>query len=185
MECRVAVSEADQMAILHQRYDVFVEEFHYLAPKEDNKQLEYDSYDKHSLLFGVWDQKVLIASCRLIFADNLFGLPTYNSLIIDSEQLYNDRRTAEISRILIAHEHRVFRKTLKILTLMQKEINTVAIQHGIEQLIGVVEPSFLHLLNYAHLPYITIGPLQHHIGPDRYPVMLKLSNDTVMPKESL
>lgn len=185
MECRVAVTQADQIAILHQRYDVFVEEFHYLTPKEDNKQLEYDSYDERSLLFGVWEDEELIASCRLIFADNLFDLPTCNSLIIDSEQLQKERPTAEISRILIAHDHRVLNQTLKILHTLQEEINKVASQHSIEQLIGVVEPSFLHLLNYAHLPYIPIGPLQHHIGPDRYPVMLKLDNDIVAPKESV
>ncbi|MFH0710027.1 MAG: hypothetical protein V2A75_07470 [Pseudomonadota bacterium] len=57
MKCSMASTASEQTAILRQRYDIFVEEFNFLAPREDGQRIEYDEYDKHSLLFGVWEDK--------------------------------------------------------------------------------------------------------------------------------
>lgn len=179
MKCTVASTEIERTNILQQRYDIFVEEFGYFVPKEDGKRLEYDSYDDHSLLFGVWENDVLIASCRLVLPNSTLGLPTLNALTIDAEKIQSNQPTAEISRITIAHEHRVFKKTVRILQTMQEEINRVSAKHGIVQLIGAVEPSFLRLLNCSKLPYQPIGPLQFLIGAERYPVILTPKNFTL------
>jgi N-acyl-L-homoserine lactone synthetase len=152
---------------------VFVEEFNFLPPVEENRELEYDQYDEYSLLLGVWEDDDLIASCRLILPNEPLGLPTLNRMIIDSPIFRRDYPTAEISRIMIAAGHRKFKKSVKVLQLMQKKIDQLSAEHGITQCIGSVEPAFLKLLHYANLPYQPIGPLQHHIGPDRYPVILK------------
>lgn len=179
MICTVASSEMERTAILKQRYDIFVEEFGYFAPKEENDRLEYDSYDAHSLLFGVWENKSLIASCRLVLPNPSLGLPTLNALVIDAEKIQHSQPTAEISRITIIHKHRVFKKTVRILQTMQEEINRVSAEHGIVHLIGAVEPSFLRLLNCSKLPYQPIDPLQFLIGADRYPVILTPKNSTL------
>ncbi|HZF70234.1 GNAT family N-acyltransferase [Sulfuricurvum sp.] len=183
MKCTVASTEMERIAILRQRYDIFVEEFNFLAPKEENKRIEYDEYDEHSLLFGVWEDTSLIASCRLVLPNSSFELPTLKAMVIDAKKLDRLQPTAEISRILVASNHRIFKKTIKILQTMQKEINKIASEHNIEQLIGSVEPSFLRLLNCSKLPYQAIGPLQHHIGPDRYPIVLKLHDNVTPNKE--
>lgn len=177
--CRVALIDEERNAILQQRYDIFVEEFGYFIPRDDGKRLEYDSYDTHALLFGVWENDLLIASCRLVLPNSILGLPTLNALLIDAEKIQRNHPTAEISRITIAHDHRVFKKTVRILQTMQKEINRVSYEHGIVQFIGAVEPSFLRLLNFAKLPYQPIGPLQFLIGAERYPVILTPKNLTL------
>ncbi|MDD2951070.1 MAG: GNAT family N-acetyltransferase [Sulfuricurvum sp.] len=178
-----ASTEMERTAILQQRYDIFVEEFNYLAPREDGKHIEYDEYDKYSLLFGVWEEESLIASCRLVLPNPILGLPTLKVMVIDAGKLESTQPTAEISRILVASKHRIFKKTIKILQIMQKEINKIASEYNIVQLIGSVEASFLRLLNCAKLPYQAIGPLQHHIGPDRYPIVLKLQDNITSIKE--
>ena len=185
MKCSMASTKGEQTAILQQRYNIFVEEFHFLAPREDSKRIEYDEYDDHALLFGVWEKGDLIASCRLVLPNPTLGLPTLNTMIIDSTTFHKNESTAEISRILVASEHRIFKKTKKVLQVMQEEINRISYEHGIVQVIGAVEPSFLRLLNHSKLLYQPIGPLQHHIGPDRYPIILRLQNDTISLKEYL
>lgn len=172
MECKTATTEYERTAILRQRYDVFVEEFNFLPPVAEDKEVEYDQYDAYSLLLGVWEEDDLIASCRLILPNEPFGLPTLNKMIIDSPLFQRDLPTAEISRIMIAASHRRFKTSIKVLQLMQEKIDQLSVEYGIAQCIGSVEPAFLKLLHYAHLPYRPIGPLQHHIGPDRYPVIL-------------
>ncbi len=183
MECRQASTEADRLAILRQRYDIFVEEFNYLAPREDGERIERDQYDDYSLLFGVWEKNDLLASCRLVLPNNPVGLPTSNALQIDSEKLRMDRHTAEISRITIAAKHRQFKKSIKILQSMRQEILHVSTGYGITRWIGSVESSFMQLLNLSHLPFTPIGPLQHHIGPDRYPVVLTVQDCITSLKE--
>ena len=179
VKCSVASTEMERTAILRQRYDIFVKEFGYFLPKEEDDRLEYDSYDTHSLLFGVWEDGSLIASCRLVLPNSSLGLPTLKAMVIDAKKIQCDQPTAEISRITIAPEHRVFRKTIKILQTMQEEINRVASEYGIEQFIGAVEPSFLRLLNCSKLSYQPIGPLQYLIGAERYPVILTHKNFTL------
>ncbi|MDD2267198.1 GNAT family N-acyltransferase [Sulfuricurvum sp.] len=179
MKCTVASTEMERTAILRQRYDIFVKESGYFVPKEKDDRLEYDSYDDHSLLFGVWENGSLIASCRLVLPNSSLGLPTLKAMEIDADRIQRDQPTAEISRITIAPEHRVFRKTIKILQTMQEEINRVSSTCGIKQFIGAVEPSFLRLLNCSRLSYQPIGPLQHLIGAERYPVILTHKNLTI------
>lgn len=183
MKCKIASTEIERTAILQQRYDIFVEEFGYFTPKEDGKRLEYDYYDDHALLLGVWENETLIASCRLILPNHTLGLPTLKAMLIDDEKLEKALPTAEISRITVAREHRMFKKTIKILQTMQKEINRISAEHGIVQLIGAVEPSFLRLLNFSKLPYQPIGPLQFLIGAERYPVLLRHKNFDLTLKE--
>jgi N-acyl-L-homoserine lactone synthetase len=178
MECKMASNEMEQSAILRQRYDVFVEEFNFFAPREDGKRIEYDAYDEHALLFGVWEKDMLIASCRLILPINPLGLPTLNTMVIDSEKLQDIQQTAEISRITVASDQRAFRKTIKVLQTMQKEINRISANYEIIQWIGAVGPRFLRLLNQSRLLYRPIGPLQFHIGSERYPVLLRLQDYT-------
>lgn len=171
--------------ILRQRYDIFVEEFHFFAPREDGERTEIDHYDEHSLLLGVWEESELIASCRLVLPNTLLGLPTYNSLIVDSEKFQKDTLTAEISRITVTSNHRTFKKTIAILQAMQQKIDLISNEYGIFQLIGAVEPSFLRLLNCSNLPYFPIGPLQYLIGAERYPVMLSTLQSTTSLKACL
>lgn len=172
VECTTASTEIERTAILRQRYDVFVKEFNYLEPANETEQFEYDEYDPYSLLLGVWEKNILIASCRLILPNDVVGLPTLNSTMIDPQKLKSDQPTAEISRIIVARDHRKFKQTIKVLQAMQHEIYRLTSDYGISQCIGAIEVSFLKLLHYANLPYKPIGPLQHHIGPDRYPVVL-------------
>ena len=157
--------------ILRQRYDVFVNELSFFAPSDHIQQLEYDQYDDCALLLGVWEDNELIASCRLVLPNDTVGLPTLNTLKFDSKKLRSDQPTAEISRITVAFNHRGFKKTIKIFKTMRTEIDRISVDHGIIQYVGAVEASFLKLLAYANLPFKPIGPLQHHTGPDRYPVV--------------
>lgn len=173
MECRTATTEYERTSILRQRYKVFVEEFNFLPPVEKDKELEYDQYDEYSLLLGVWEGDDLIASCRLILPNEALGLPTLNRMVIDSPLFRRDQPTAEISRIIIGAGHRTFKKSIKVLQLMQQYIHQLSSDYPVSQYVGSIEPAFLKLLHYAHLPYQSIGPLQHHIGPDRYPVLLR------------
>lgn len=172
VECTTAATEIERTAILRQRYDIFVKELNFFAPTDEIKQLEYDQYDPYSLLIGVWEKNELIASCRLILPNDTLGFPTLNTLIIDSKKLWSNHLTAEISRITVASNNRSFKKTIKVLQIMQQKIYEISVDRGIIQCIGAVEVPFLKLLHYANLPYKPIGPLQHHIGPDRYPVVL-------------
>ncbi|MFY9142081.1 acyl-homoserine-lactone synthase [Sulfuricurvum sp.] len=184
MECRIASTEIEQTAVLRQRHDVFVEEFNFFAPKDAIQKLEYDQYDTYALLFGVWEEDNLIASCRLILPNCPFGLPTLTSMQIDSEKFKNDQTTAEISRITIASTQRGFRKTIRILQIMQQEINRISAEYAIVQWVGAVGPAFLRLLNQSRLPYRPIGPLQLHIGAERYPIILTLQEYTSSLKET-
>lgn len=156
-----------------------MKEFGYFAPKEEDDCLEYDAYDNHALLFGVWEDGALIASSRLVLPNPTLGLPTLKAMLIDEEKIENGLPTAEISRITIAPQHRVFKKTIKILQTMQEEINRISSEYGIKQFIGAVEPSFLRLLNCSKLTYQPIGPLQYLIGAERYPVILTHKNFTL------
>jgi N-acyl-L-homoserine lactone synthetase len=183
MECKVASTKSEQTAILRQRHDVFVEEFNFFTPKDDIQKIEYDQYDAYSLLFGVWEQEILIASCRLILPNCPLGLPTLTSMNIDFEKFQTDQTTAEISRITVASTQRAFRKTIKILQTMQKEITRVSSDYKIMQWVGAVGPTFLRLLNQSRLPYRPIGPLQLHIGAERYPIILTLEDYTSSLKE--
>ncbi|MDD5161206.1 MAG: GNAT family N-acetyltransferase [Sulfuricurvum sp.] len=184
MECRVASTEDERTAILRQRHDVFVEEFNFFVPKDDTQKIEYDQYDAYALLFGVWEKEILIASCRLILPNNPLGLPTLISMQIDPEKFQSDLKTAEISRITVASTQRAFRKTIKILQTMQKEINRISADYGIIQWVGAVGPTFLRLLNQSRLPYRPIGPLQLHIGAERYPIILILQEYISSLKEN-
>lgn len=182
MECKIASTETERSDVLRQRYDVFVEEFHFLAPREDGQKIEYDPYDDHALWVGVWEEGTLIASCRLILPNKALGLPTLKDMTIDPSKL-PERPTAEISRITVANGHRTFKKTVKVLQAMQKEIASVSSKHGVSQWVGAVEPGFLRLLNFSHLPYSPIGPLQYRIGTERYPVMLTADDYSASLKE--
>jgi len=184
LKCHLSSSVAEQNAILRQRYDVFVEEFNFFTPREDGQRIEYDTYDDHALLFGVWEQDLLIASCRLILPNTPLGLPTLNTMVIDSEKLQDIQQTAEISRITVASDQRAFRKTIKVLQTMQKEINRVSANYEINQWIGAVGPRFLRLLNQSRLLYRPIGPLQFHVGTERYPILLRLQDYTASLKEN-
>lgn len=183
LECRIALSEEEQTAILYQRYCIFVDEFNFFTPRNDGQQIEYDQYDEYSLLLGVWNKDLLVASCRLVLPNNTLGLPTLNAMIIDSKKLQDDQPTAEISRITVSSPHRTFKKTIKVLQLMQKKIDQISFDHKIIQLIGAVEPSFMRLLNCASLPYQPIGPLQYLIGAERFPVLLRVQDYTHTMKE--
>lgn len=174
LECKTAFTEEERHAILHQRYSIFVDEFKFFAPRDDGKEIEYDHYDEYSLLLGVWNEDILVGSCRLVLPNKTVGLPTLNVMRIDSEKLVHNERTAEISRITVAATYRTFKKTIEVLQIMQHKINQIASEHNILQLIGAVEPSFLRLLNYASLPYRPIGPIQYLIGAERLPVLLTL-----------
>lgn len=174
LECKTAFTEKERHAILHQRYSIFVDEFKFFAPRDDGKEIEYDRYDEYSLLLGVWNEDVLVGSCRLVLPNDTIGLPTLNVMLIDSEKLVQNERTAEISRITVAAAYRTFKKTIEVLQIMQHKIDQIASDHNILQLIGAVEPSFLRLLNYASLPYRAIGPIQYLIGAERLPVLLTL-----------
>lgn len=185
MKCKIASTETERTAILRQRYDIFVEEFNFFAPKDDGQRIESDKYDDYSLLLGVWEKDTLIASCRFVLPNSMLGLPTLNSMIIDSQMLRDDQLTAEISRITVASDHRMFKKTIKVLQTMQEEIDRISGNYGITQCIGAVEPSFLRLLNCSRLPYSPIGPLQYLIGAERYPVILTALNRTTSMKEYL
>ncbi|HEX5330289.1 GNAT family N-acetyltransferase [Sulfuricurvum sp.] len=177
LECKTALTEEEKEAILHQRYSIFVDEFKFFAPREDGREIEYDRYDEYSLLLGVWKKGILVGSCRLVLPNDAVGLPTLNVMRIDSEKLLHDERTAEISRITVNATYRTFKKTIKVLQIMQQKIDQIASDHNILQLIGAVEPSFLRLLNYAALPYQPIGPIQYLIGAERIPVLLTLKEN--------
>lgn len=183
MKCQVASTVAEKNAILQQRYAIFVEEFHFFEPHDDSDKIEYDRYDEHSLLLGVWEKEKLIASCRLVLPNNILGLPTLNAMMIDSNKLKNNDKTAEISRITVAAAHRTFKNTIKIMKIMQKELYRISSDYNIMQWVGAVEPSFLRLLQHSALPYVPIGPLQHLIGADRYPVILTIRDYAVSMKE--
>lgn len=172
IEGRIALTESERMAILRQRFDIFVEEFNFFPPREDGQRIESDPYDEYSLLLGVWEDKELIGSCRLVLPESPIGLPTLNTMIIDTETIKKDRLTAEISRITVASAHRMFKKTITILQAMQREISRVSAERGITQCVGAVEPGFIRLLSCSNLPCNPIGPLQHHVGLDRYPIIL-------------
>lgn len=133
--------------------------------------MESDPYDAYAVLFGVWEKNSLIASCRMVLPDSPLGLPTLNTMRVDSQKIRENFLTAEISRISIASEHRVFRKSIRILQTMQQELCRFSSESGIRQLIGAVEPAFLHLLHRSGLPYHPFGPLQYRIGAERYPVI--------------
>lgn len=183
--CRVSSNKTEESMILQQRYNIFVEEFHFFAPREDGQRIEFDHYDEHALLLGIWDNSELIASCRLVLPNTLLGLPTPSNMIVDSEKFQKDMLTAEISRITVTSTHRTFKKTIAILQIMQKKIDHICDEYGIFQLIGAVEPSFLRLLNCSGLPYFPVGPLQYLIGAERYPVMLSKLESTTLIKECL
>lgn len=174
LECKIAYTLEEQYPILHQRYAIFVEEFKFFAPSEDGQEIEYDRYDEYALLLGVWKKEVLVASCRLVLPNETVGLPTLNAMRIDSDKLIEIDRTAEISRITVAAAYRTFKKTIKVLQIMQQKIDQIVSDYNVFQLIGAVEPSFLRLLNYASLPYQAIGPLQYLIGAERLPVRMIL-----------
>lgn len=182
--CRTASTQEEHEAIFRQRHEVFVEEFNFLAPREDGVPIESDHYDDHSVFLGVWEEEDLIASCRLIFENNDFILPTLSKVFIDSPLFEADAKTAEISRMTIASRHRSFKKSIQIFTIMQQELDRVSAVHNVSQLIAVVEPTFLHLIHRARLPYQSIGPLQSHIGTDRCPIILKLQDRLNLAKES-
>lgn len=183
VKCQVASTVAEKNAILQQRYAIFVEEFHFFEPHDASDKIEYDRYDEHSLLLGVWEKENLIASCRLVLPNTTFGLPTLNSMIIDTNKLQSDQTTAEISRITVAAAHRTFKNTIKIMKIMQKELYRISSDYNIMQWVGAVEPSFLRLLQHSALPYVPIGPLQHLIGADRYPVILTIHDYSISMKE--
>lgn len=171
MRCHLAATESAREIIHRQRYDIFVRELGYLDAETD-KTVEKDRYDPFALLLGVWDENELIASCRIVLPECPIGLPTVNYTTLHADWNPQGHRTAEISRITVAAGHRSFKKTIKVLQTMQHEIHRLSKPRGINQWIGAVEPGFLHLLARANLPYAAIGPLQHHVGADRYPVML-------------
>jgi N-acyl-L-homoserine lactone synthetase len=110
----------------------------------------------------------------MVLPDSPLGLPTLNTMKVDPKKIRKDLLTAEISRICVASDHRGFRKTIRILQMMQKELCRVSSETGIEQLIGAVEPAFLHLLHRSALPYRPFGPLQYRIGAERYPVVFRI-----------
>jgi len=182
--CRTASTKDDLDTILQQRYEVFVEELDFFTPPEKDTPLEYDQYDNHSLFLGVWEDSKLLASCRLIFEHDSFILPTLNAVFIDSPLYEANAKTAEISRLTIASPYRTFKKSIQIFKVMQEELDRVSVDHEINQLIASVEPTFLHLINRARLPYQSIGPLQHYIKFDRYPIILKLRDRISLSKES-
>lgn len=177
IEGRIALTESERMAILRQRFDIFVEEFNFLPPREDGQRIESDQYDEYSLLLGVWEGDELIGSCRLVLPNNPLGFPALNTLVIDSTKLPADQLTGEVSRITVAAGHRTFKKSVLAIQAMQREIHRYSAVHGITQWVGAVEPSFMRLINCASVPCNPIGPLQHHIGPDRYPVIMPIRND--------
>ena len=135
------------------------------------------------MLFGVWERDDLLASCRLVLPINPLGLPTANALHIDPEIFQIDSHTAEISRIAIASRHRRLRQSVKILQSLRHEMIQTSIANGISHWIGAVEPSFLKLLNLSRLYFKPIGPLQNHIGLDRYPVVLSVRDCILSLKE--
>lgn len=182
--CRTASTKDELDAILQQRYEVFVEELDFFTPPEENVPIEYDEYDDHSVFLGVWEENKLLASCRLIFEHDSFVLPTLSAVSINSPLYEPDAKTAEISRLTIASPYRTFKKSIQIFTVMQQELDRVSAVHNVSQLIASVEPTFLHLINRAHLPYQSIGPLQHYIKFDRYPIILKLQDRINLVKES-
>lgn len=172
MVCRVANNETEQTAILQQRYAIFVEEYGYLPPYDVQMRIEWDAYDEHAQLFGVWEREQLVASCRLILPNTPLGLPTIKNMVIEKDYDLKESITAEISRIAVAAGYRTFQKTRTILQHIQKSIYQFSSQLGITQWIGAIEPRFLFLLNRSNLPYRSIGPLQFLTGADRYPVAL-------------
>ena len=183
MECRKASTEAECLTILRQRYDIFVEEYHFFVPKESDRRIEYDDYDTYAVLFGVWERDDLLASCRLVLPENPLGLPTSNALHIDPEKFRIDSHTAEISRIAIASKHRRLKNSIKILQSLRHEMIQTSISNGITHWIGAVEPGFLKLLNLSRLHFKPIGPLQNHIDLDRYPVALSVHDCIISLKE--
>lgn len=172
MNCHVARNENERNEILRQRYDIFVKKFGYLPSSHTSEQIEIDEYDPYSLLFGIWDENLLLGSFRLVLPNAEKGLPTLNNMEIDPTFQSDLSHTAEISRIIAATDSQSVRRSIDILKLMQSEIYTVSCQHGITSWIGSIEPAFLRLLHFAKLNYITMGPLQHYIKVDRYPVIL-------------
>lgn len=174
MHCKMALNDAERNLIFEQRYVIFVEEFHFFAPRSDGRKIECDNYDDYSALFGVWEKNVLLASCRLVLPYSPLGLPTLNSMRVDRDAMDHTLSRAEISRITVFSEHRTFKKTTKILQTMQEELCRFAVDSRIQQFIGAVEPAFLRLLNCAMLAYKPFGPLQYHIGAERYPVFFSV-----------
>jgi predicted GNAT family N-acyltransferase len=93
--------------LLEFRYNSYVKELQYLAPKPEFEllQMEFDEYDLSSEHIVLEKDSEIIACARII-RNRQFGLPILNKLPISDESLLFDRSNVEVSRMIVKQEYR-------------------------------------------------------------------------------
>jgi N-acyl-L-homoserine lactone synthetase len=156
------------------RYKVY-EEMDWLESTPVGKNgKETDDYDKYCEQFAIlnydWE---ICATVRLIHHSPI-GYPTEKFLDLEQPQYQYDKdKLSEMSRIFIDPKHRNMRETRIFLNVFAKSLVYEKMkEYGIEYCYGMMEPTFIKLVNLFKIPYQPICELKKVYNKLKHPSIL-------------
>lgn len=102
--------------LLELRYNSYVKELNYIAPKAefDLLKMEFDQYDLHSEHIILINEDDIVACARII-KDSEFGLPIFNKVKLTENNLFLNKKNVEVSRLIVKKQYRSTRVFLNLI----------------------------------------------------------------------
>lgn len=156
------------------RFDVYCLEKGWLEPNRYPNALEQDEYDeRQSVHFVAVAPKTndVVACFRLITYGQL-GFPCEEHFNL-TKRAKNPAQTVEMSRLIIAEEHRGFRVTRKIILGLSREIYMYNLNYKIRWCYAAVEPGLLTMIQRMGIPFEKAGQESDYMG-ETLPMILDM-----------
>lgn len=143
------------------RYQVYIEEYHYIDKTHSENGRERDVWDPHSVHFIIRDlQNRLVASVRLILdSEDKFPIEEHFELDINLDK-FPRTELAEISRLIVAKEYRRHHLMLVLI----KGIYLYVKKHNIQNIFSVMDDKLLPALIKLGIPFQRIGKASLYQG---------------------
>jgi N-acyl amino acid synthase of PEP-CTERM/exosortase system len=155
-------------AIHRLRYQVYCLERQFLDLGAHPEGRERDEYDRHSVHFAATDETgEVVATVRLVLHSPLgFPLERRAAELAPAFHTLPPARTAEISRLILASEHRgTTVGDPRLLFSLLKELYEEGRRRGLHGLLASMEGRLARLLRRLGLPFAPIGPEMEYFGP--------------------
>lgn len=160
------------------RYRVY-EEMGWMDASPDGKDgIETDIYDNYCNQFAILNANGEICCTMRLIYNSPVGYPTEEYLAPNQIPQQLDRsKLAEMSRIFIDPRYRNMRETRIFIISIVKSLAYEKIkEHGIEYCYGLLEPSFIKLVNIFKIPYEPICDLKQVYNKLKYPSILSVKD---------
>lgn len=135
---------------------------------------ERDEYDDYCSQFAILNQKGEICCTMRLIHNSPIGYPTEEFLDTTHDKRLVERdKLGEMSRIFIDPKHRNMKETRIFISTIVKSLAYEKMkEYGVKYCYGLLEPTFIKLVNIFKIPYEPICELKQVYNKLKYPSIL-------------